>query len=100
MANAEKPTTQLELQVAVRKCVAAVPLSLAQKAIDSFYPRCKLCVSQEGKTFKHVLKSKLDMDIPRRPSEAPSPPAILDEPINEFDGVGEPVCDEESEEEQ
>ena len=56
--NELQPSARVELQVATDKCVSATP----QSAIDGFYKRRKLCVAQGGRTFKHVLKSKVARD--------------------------------------
>ena len=89
--NEMRPQTLLDLQLAIEQCAESVPLELAQRAIDGFYDRRKLCVDQGGRTFKHVLKSKLNCPCPPRNGNAHAerPGEILDVPINDFEGVAE-----------
>ena len=92
--NEMKPETPLDLQLAIEQSVGNAPLGLVRKAIDGCYNRCKLRVDQEGRTFKHVLKSKLAYKPPQRTAEVlPQEPCeILDVPINDFEGAED--CDE------
>ena len=87
--NERKPQTLLDLKLAIDQAVDAAPLAMIQSAIDSFYKRCKLCVAQGGRTFKHALKSKTarDIETPPRgmPSGEPGSPEIPDEPISDWE---------------
>ena len=92
--NEMNPETLLDLQLAIEQCVGNAPLGLVQKAIDGFYNRCKLCVDQEGRTFKHAMKSKLACKPSQRPADVlPQEPCeILDVPTDDFEGAED--CDE------
>ena len=87
--NERKPQTLLDLKLAIDQAIDATPLAMTQSAIDTFYKRCKLCVAQGGRTFKHALKSKTarDIETPPRgmPSVEPGSPEIPDEPINDWE---------------
>ena len=68
-----EPKARLDLQLANREAVTDVPIGVVQTAIESFYVRRKLRVAQKGKTSKHIMKSKLDLAIPRRENGQQNP---------------------------
>ena len=85
----EAPATQVELQKAIRKAISSIPLDMVRKAIDSVYARCRLCVVQEGDTFKHMLKSAIAKSVtspPRasEPAAAAESATVIDEPIENY----------------
>ena len=98
-AMAPQPSNLVELQVAVRKAISSIPISTMRRAIDSFYTRCRLCVDQNGATFKHVLKSAAAKAIalPPRADDAvnnqPDDGSIVDEPVllDDIADMGEEV---------